>query len=47
MPNSGKMYLPTRCDKQLRLSLYSPSELKAVGMVAADSKRTVSVLLDL
>ena len=47
MPNFGKMSLLTRCDKQLPFSLYSPSELKASGMVAADSKRTVSVLLAL
>jgi hypothetical protein len=51
MPRFGKnvlsQYLRTKCDKQLRLSLYAPNELQALGWpVPLEARPAVQILRD-
>jgi hypothetical protein len=51
MPRFGKnvlsQYLRTKCDKQLRLSLYAPNELEALGWpVPLEARPAVQILRD-
>jgi len=51
MPRFGKdvlsQYLGTKCDKQLRLSIYSPPELAAMGWpVSLTARPAVQILRD-